>query len=134
MDGQVSEVEGLGRVVRRGLSAFADKELAEAPAYEAGVRVEAGEAVLGIESGELAQELGRFGAGAGEDGVDEAEDGREGVSLVQLEEPAAGLPADGTHCHEIEELLVLLNRAIDGEQALQGGGIEMLVLHAFLSF
>jgi len=27
-----------------------------------------------------------------------------------------------------------LGGAVDGEQAFQGGGIEMLVLHAFLSF
>jgi len=30
-----------------------------------------------------------------------------------------------------EELLVLLDRAVDGEQAVQSGGIEVLVLHAF---
>jgi len=34
----------------------------------------------------------------------------------------------------VKEVLVLLGGAVDGEQAFQGGGIEMLVLHAFLSF
>jgi hypothetical protein len=32
----------------------------------------------------------------------------------------------------VEELLVLFQRPVCGEQALQGGGIEMFVLHAVL--
>jgi hypothetical protein len=96
--------------------------------------VEAGEAVFGIEGGELVQKLGRFGAGAGEDGVDKTESGRKSVSLMQLEEPAAGFSADGADRQSMEEVLVLLSRSIDGEQAFQDGGIEVLVLHAFPSF
>jgi hypothetical protein len=34
----------------------------------------------------------------------------------------------------MEELLVLLRRPVGGEQVLQGGGIEVFVLHAILLF
>jgi hypothetical protein len=49
---------------------------------------------------------------------------------VQFEQPAAHLPAVRTDGEHVEELLGLLGRAVCGEQVLQGGGIEMLVLHA----
>jgi hypothetical protein len=116
------------------LAALADEELAESPARETGIGAETGEAAPGNGSDERLQEQGRFGAGTGEDGVDKPEDRREGVGLAQLEEPAAGLAADGAGRQRMEEVLVLLGRAVDGEQTFQGGGIEVLVLHAFLSF
>lgn len=51
---------------------------------------------------------------------------------MQLKQPAARLSANGAHGQQREELLILLRRAIDGEQALQSGSAEMLVLHASL--
>jgi hypothetical protein len=134
MDSQLGEMDGVGGVRTRCLAALADEELAEPPAHETGLGVEGGEASLRNEGDELSQELGRLGAGSGENGVDESEDRREGMGLVQLEEPAAGLTTDRTGRQGMKEMLVLLDGAVDGEQTFQGGGIEMLVLHAFLSF
>jgi hypothetical protein len=57
---------------------------------------------------------------------------REGLGLVKLEQPAADRSAMGTDGQKMEELLVLLRRPICGEQALQSGGIEVLVLHTIL--
>jgi hypothetical protein len=94
--------------------------------------LKSGEAVLGIERRELFQKLGGLGAGPGEGGVDQTELWREGLGLVKLEQPAADRSAMGTDGQEMEELLVLLRRPICGEQALQSGGIEVLVLHAIL--
>jgi len=94
--------------------------------------VEAGEACFRIEGKELAQELRRLGAGAGEGGVDGAEDWGEGLGLVKLEQPAADLSAARADGEQVKELLVLLHCPVCGEQVLQGGGIEMLVLHAIL--
>jgi len=91
VDGQVGEVEGLGGLVRRCLTALADQELAESPAHEAGLGVEADEAVFGRRGEEVGQEARGFRSGAGEDGVDEAEEGRQGSRLVELEEPASRL-------------------------------------------
>ena len=51
---------------------------------------------------------------------------------MELEEPAAHLSALGADGEQVEELLILLDGAIHGEQALQRGGIEMLMLHAIL--
>jgi hypothetical protein len=108
VDGQVGEVGGLGGVFRCGLAALVDEELAESPAHKAWSDVEMGKAVLGVEGGELFQELGRFSTGPSQDGVDQAEDGREGVGPVQIEKPAAHLSTGRTHRQSVEELLVLL--------------------------
>jgi len=70
MDGQVGE-----------MAALADEELAEPPTRETGIGVETGEAALGNGGDERLQELGRLGAGTGENGVDEAKDRREGTGL-----------------------------------------------------
>ena len=125
-------MDGLGRLLRCGLAASSDQQLAEAPAHEAPVGVEAGEAFLRSEGKELLQEPGCFCAGAGEGGVDGPEDRREGVRLVKLEEPASDLSTAGADGEQMEELLVLFHRPVHGEQALQGGGIEVSVLHAIL--
>jgi hypothetical protein len=132
MNREVGEVAGLGRVLRRGLAAPADEQLAEAPAHEARVGVKAREAVLRIEGEELLKEPGGFGMGPGEGGVDRTEGGREGIGLVKLEQPAADLAAARADGEQVEEMLILFRGAIRGEQALQGGGIEVLVLHAIL--
>jgi hypothetical protein len=92
--------------------------------------VQKGESVLG-ESRELFQKTGRFGAGAGQGSVDGTEDRREGLGLMKPEQPAAHLAASRTHGQQVEELLILLGRPIRSEQAVQCGGIEVLVLHAF---
>jgi hypothetical protein len=132
MDREVGEVEGVGCVFRGAPAALADEELTEPPAHEAGFGVEAGKAALGMGGRELGQEPGRLGAGPGEDGVDQSEDRGQGFGLVKLEQPAADLSTAGTDSQEMEELLVLLGGSVHGEQALHGGGIEVLVLHAFL--
>jgi len=132
MDCEVSEVEGLGRLLRGGLAAPADEQLAETPAHEARVGVETGEAFLRIEREELLQEAGRLRARASEGGVDRTEDRGESVGLVKFEQPAADLSATRTDGEQVEKLLVLLHRPVCGEQVLQSGGIEMLVLHAIL--
>jgi hypothetical protein len=134
VDRKVGKMESFGGLCRCGLAAFANEKLAESPARETGFGVEMGDAALGNGGEERLQELRRLGAGTGEDGVDEAEDRRESVGLAQLEEPAAGHPANGASLQGMEEVLVLLDGAVDGEQAFEGGGIEMLVLHAFFSF
>ena len=51
---------------------------------------------------------------------------------MQLEEPAADLSAPGTDGQQVKEVLILLGRPIHGEQTLQRGGIQVLVLHAIL--
>jgi hypothetical protein len=132
VDGKVCEVEGLGRLLWRGLAAPPDQELAEAPAHEALVSMKAGEALLRIEGEELLQEPGRLGTRPSEGGVDGAKDRGEGVGLVKLEKPTADLSTAGADSEQMKEMFVLLRRSIHGEQALQGGGIEMLVLHAIL--
>jgi hypothetical protein len=96
------------------------------------VRVESGEAFFGIEQEKLFQELRGFGAGPGENSVEESEDRREGVGLVQLEEPSAHLAAVGADGEQVEELLVLLRGSVRGQQVLQGGGVEVPVLHSIL--
>ncbi len=98
-----------------------DQELAQSPAHEPRVGLEVGKAGLWIESGELFQKPGSLSAGPGEGGVDQAEHGREGLGLMQLEQPAARLSTNGARSQQIEELLILLGRPIDGEQALQSG-------------
>jgi hypothetical protein len=50
--------------------------------------------------------------------------------LVKREQPTADLTATRADGEQVEELLVLLRRPVHGEQVLQGGGIEMFVLHA----
>jgi hypothetical protein len=117
-------------VLRCGLAAPADEQLAEAPAHEARFDVKAGETLLWVEREELRQELRRLGAGAGESGVDRAEERGEGVGLVKLEQPAADLAAARADGEQVEEVFILFRGAIRGEQALQGGCIEVLVLHA----
>jgi len=94
--------------------------------------VEAGKAFLWIEGEELFEEPRRFGARPGQGGVDQTEDRRKCVGFVKLEQPAADLFTSGADGEQMEELLVLLRRPVRGEQALQGGGIEVLVLHAIL--
>jgi hypothetical protein len=76
MDCQVSEVHGLGRLLRCGLAAPADQQLAEAPAHETRIGVEPGEAFLRSQGEKLLQEPGRLGARPGEGGIDRAEDRR----------------------------------------------------------
>jgi hypothetical protein len=132
VDREVGQVKGLGGLLGSGLAASADEQLAEAPAHEALVGVKTGKALLRIEGEEVLQELGRFGSRAGEGGVDGTEDRGEGVGLVKLEQPAADFATAGADGEQVEELLVLLRRPVRGEQVLQGGGIEMLVLHAIL--
>lgn len=132
MDREVGEVEGLGRLLRGGVAASVDQELAEAPAHETRVGMESGEAFLRSEREKLLQQRGCLGAGAGERGVDESEDRREGVGFVKLEQPASHLPAARADREQMEELLVLCRRPVCGEQVFQGGGIEMSVLHAIL--
>jgi hypothetical protein len=56
---------------------------------------EAGEALRGIEGGELFQEWGRFRAGPGEDSIDQAEDRWKCLSSVQLEKPTSHFSANG---------------------------------------
>jgi hypothetical protein len=130
MNREVGQVDGLGGVLRCGLAAPADEQLAEAPAHEARVGVKAGEAFLRSEGEKLLKEPGGLGTGSGEGGVDRTESGREGVGLVKLEQPAADLAAARADGEQVEEMLILFRGAIRGEQALQGGGIEVLVLHA----
>jgi hypothetical protein len=132
MDGKVCEVEGLGRLLWRGLAAPPDQELAEAPAHEARVGMKVGEAFLRSEGEKLLQERGRLDTRPSEGGVEGAEDSREGLGLVKLEQPTADLSTAGADSEQVEEMFVLLRRSIHGEQALQGSGIEMLVLHAIL--
>jgi hypothetical protein len=76
-----------------------------------------GKRVLG-QSRELFQKPRRFGAGAGQGGVDGTKEGRKGFGLVKLEQPAAHLSASGAHGQQMEELLVLLDRPIRGKQAV----------------
>jgi len=132
MDGEVREVEGFGGLLRRGLAAVPHEEFAEPPAHEAAIGVELGEAVRWIEVRELLEKAGRLGAGAGQGGVDGTEDGREGLGTVEVEEPASHFSARRANGQQVEELLVLLGGAVCSEQMFQRGGIEMLVLHAFL--
>jgi hypothetical protein len=94
--------------------------------------MEASEAFLRIEGKELFEEPGRFGAGPGESGVDRTEDRGKGVGLVKLEQPPADFTTTGADGEQVEELCVLFRRPVHGEQALQGGGIEVIVLHAIL--
>jgi hypothetical protein len=77
--------------------------------------MKAGQAFLRIEGEEFLQQLGRFGAGPGEGGVDRTEDRRQGFGLVQLEQPAADVSAAVADGEQMEELLVLLHRSICGE-------------------
>lgn len=46
MNREVGEVDCRGRLLRRGLTASADQQLAEAPAHETLVGVEAGESLV----------------------------------------------------------------------------------------
>jgi hypothetical protein len=131
VDRELGEVDSVGCSLQCALAALADEELAQPPAHEARIGVDVGKAVLAIEKRELFQKSGRLGAGPGEDGVDQSEDGGQSFGLVKLEQPAADLVAGGTDGQEMEELLVLLGGSVHGEQALHGGGIKMLVLHAF---
>ena len=133
MDCEVGEVDGFECLLRGGPAALADQELAQSPAHEPRVRPEVGKAGLWTKKDELFQKPGSLSAGPGEGGVDQAEHGREGLGLMQLEQPAACLSANRAGSQQVEELLILLRRSVDGEQALQSGSIEMLVIHAFLS-
>jgi hypothetical protein len=132
VDGEVCEMEGLGGLVRCGLTTVPHEELAEAPAYEAAIGVEQGEAVRRIEVLDLVEKAGSLRAGAGQGSVDRTEDRREGLGAVEVEEPASHLSARRADGQQVEELLVLLGGAVCGEQIFQRGGIEVLVLHAFL--
>jgi hypothetical protein len=132
MNGQVGEVDGLGRLLRRGLAALADQQLAQAPAHETRIGMQPGEAFLRSQGEKLLQEPGRFGARPCEGGVDESENRVKDVGLMKLEQPASNLSTTGANGEQVEELLVLLRRPVCGQLALQGGGIEMSVLHAIL--
>lgn len=131
MNGQIGEVDGVGWLLGCGL-APAGQQLAETPACEAPVGMNAGEAFLHVKCEEIVQEARRLGSGPGEGSVDEPEDRRKAVRLVKLEQPASYLPASGADGEQVEELFVLLRRPVGGEQILQGSGIEMLVLHSIL--
>ena len=61
MDREVGEVDGFCRLLRRSLAAPADQQLAEAPAHEVRVGMEAGQTFLRIERREHLQELGGLG-------------------------------------------------------------------------
>lgn len=117
---------------RRNVAALANQQLAQTPAHEAVIGMEMGEAVLGIEGGELVEKPRCLGAGACESGVDRAEEGREGASLVKLQQPASCPAASGAHGKQMEEQLVLLSRPVDREQPLQSGDVKVLVFHAIL--
>ena len=54
------------------------------------------------------------------------------VGLVKLEEPASHLAAAGADGEQMEELLVLPGGAVQGQQVLQGVGVEVPVLHSIL--
>ena len=114
------------------MAALLDQQLAQPPAHEAAVDVEASEAVRGLKGREIFQKPGRFGARSGERRIDRTEDRRESFGLVKLKEPASHFSAGGAHSQQVEELLVLPCRALRGEQLLQGFHIQVLVLHVFL--
>jgi hypothetical protein len=132
MDREVGQVEGLGRLLWCGVAAPADQELAKAPAHETRVGMESDEAFLRSEREKLRQQRGCLGTEAGERGVDESEDRREGVGSMKLEQPTSHLSAARANREQVEELLVLCRRPIRGQQVLQGGGNEMSVLHTVL--
>jgi hypothetical protein len=132
VDREVGKVEGLGGLLRSGLAAPANQQLAEAPTHEAQVVMEAGEAFLRSQREKVFQEPRRLGAGSGEGGVDRSEDRGERIGLVKCEKPASHLPAARANGEQVKELLVLLHRPICCEQVLQSGGIEMPVLHVSL--
>jgi hypothetical protein len=94
--------------------------------------MESVEALFRIQGEKLFQEPRSLGTGPGERGIDRSKDGRESLGPVEIEEPASYLPATWADGEQMKELLVLLHGSIHGEPALQGGGIEVLVLHGFL--
>ena len=51
---------------------------------------------------------------------------------MKLKNPPADLSARRADGQKMKKLLILVGRPVCGEQALQGGGIEMSVLHADL--
>jgi hypothetical protein len=112
MDCQVGEIEGVGWLLRRHLTAPVDQQLAESPAHKTRIGVNAGKALLRSKLEKLLQKSGSLGTGPGEDGVDEAKDGGEGVGLAKLEQPASDLAAVGTDGEQVEELRVLLRRPV----------------------
>jgi hypothetical protein len=90
------------------------------------------EALFRIQGEKLFQEPRSLGTGPGERGIDQSEDRRESLGPMEIEEPASYLPATGADGEQMKELLVLLHGSIHGKPALQGGGIEVLVLHGIL--
>jgi hypothetical protein len=90
------------------------------------------EALFRIQGEKLFQKPRSLGTGPGECGIDQSKDRREGMGPVEIKEPASDLPAAGADGEQMKELLVLLHGSIHGKPALQGGGIEVLVLHGIL--
>jgi hypothetical protein len=78
-------------------------------------------------------EARRLGPGAGEGHVYRPEQGRQGTRPVEIEEVAAGLAAFRADGDQVKQAAVLVFGAVLGQEALQGGPVQMVVLQARLS-
>lgn len=125
--GDLRKMDRLGRVTGCGGAALAAEELAEAPAREGAAGPDGGEAVLRSEGGEDLPKAGGLGSGARQGEVNGAEAEGEEAGLVEIEEPAAHGAARGADGDLVEKAAVLVLGPVQGEDAVQGRGVEVLV-------
>jgi hypothetical protein len=119
-----------GGILRCDLLAFPSDELRETPTQERSIPSNQGETILMGMRRETLPKGRRLGPGPRQHGVDDSEAQRQSAGPVEIEKPAAGLAALRADGNLVEETAVLGLRAVQGQQLVQGRGVQVLVLHA----
>jgi len=78
-------------------------------------------------------EARRLGPGAGEGHVHRSEQRRQGSGPVEIEEIAAGLAAFRADGDQVKQAAIFVFGAVLGQEALQGGPVQVIVLQARFS-
>ena len=78
-------------------------------------------------------EARRLGPGAGEGHVHRPEQRRQGTGPVEIEEIATGFAAFRADGDQVKQAAVLVYGAVLGQETLQGGPIQVVVLQARFS-
>ena len=122
-----------GRIVRGDLPALPAEQLAKTPTREAPSGAGQTQAALVGMAREDLPETWRLGPGAGEGDIHRSEQRRQGTGPVEIEEIAAGFAAFRADGDQVKQAAVFVFGAVLGQEALQGGPVQVVVLHARFS-
>jgi hypothetical protein len=74
-----------------------------------------------------------LGPGTGEGHIHRPEQRRQGTGSVEIEEVAAGFAASRADSDQVKQTAVLVFSAVLGQETLQGGPVQVVVLQARFS-